>query len=74
LHAARAWLGGDAAAAAVHIDIADGAIAGVTAGVAAPADARRLPGLTVPGLVNAHSHVFHRAIRGHTVSLWSRSR
>jgi formiminoglutamate deiminase len=25
-----------------------------------------LPGLTLPGLVNAHSHAFHRALRGRT--------
>src|SRR5579859_2872343 len=24
----------------------------------------RLPGLTLPGLANAHSHAFHRALRG----------
>jgi len=26
----------------------------------------RLPGLTLPGLANAHSHAFHRALRGRT--------
>ena len=26
----------------------------------------RLPGLTLPGLANAHSHAFHRALRGIT--------
>lgn len=29
-------------------------------------DAVRLPGLTLPGLANAHSHAFHRALRGRT--------
>jgi len=29
------------------------------------AGATRLPGLTVPGLANCHSHAFHRALRGH---------
>ncbi|HET6562399.1 MAG TPA: formimidoylglutamate deiminase [Marmoricola sp.] len=29
-------------------------------------DARRLTGLTVPGLANCHSHAFHRALRGRT--------
>jgi formiminoglutamate deiminase len=29
-----------------------------------PPDAERLPGLTLPGLANAHSHAFHRALRG----------
>ncbi|HET6211452.1 MAG TPA: amidohydrolase family protein, partial [Micromonosporaceae bacterium] len=31
-----------------------------------PVDAVRLPGLTIPGLANAHSHAFHRALRGRT--------
>lgn len=31
-----------------------------------PADARRLPGLVIPGLANGHSHAFHRALRGRT--------
>jgi formiminoglutamate deiminase len=31
-----------------------------------PATATRLPGLTMPGLANAHSHAFHRALRGAT--------
>jgi formiminoglutamate deiminase len=30
------------------------------------ADAELLPGLTVPGLANNHSHAFHRALRGRT--------
>jgi formiminoglutamate deiminase len=29
-------------------------------------ETRRLPGLTIPGLVNDHSHAFHRALRGRT--------
>jgi formiminoglutamate deiminase len=28
--------------------------------------AHRLPGLTIPGLANCHSHAFHRALRGRT--------
>jgi formiminoglutamate deiminase len=31
-----------------------------------PPDAVRLPGLVLPGLANAHSHAFHRALRGRT--------
>lgn len=30
----------------------------------APPGTVRLPGLTLPGLANAHSHAFHRALRG----------
>ncbi|SCG68571.1 formimidoylglutamate deiminase [Micromonospora coxensis] len=37
-----------------------------TAGVQVLDDAVRLPGLTLPGLANAHSHAFHRALRGRT--------
>ncbi|PZG16217.1 formimidoylglutamate deiminase [Micromonospora craterilacus] len=36
------------------------------AGVEVLVDAIRLPGLTLPGLANAHSHAFHRALRGRT--------
>src|SRR4051794_33679974 len=36
----------------------------VMAGSAAPAT--RLPGLVLPGFANAHSHAFHRALRGRT--------
>ncbi|HVA22385.1 MAG TPA: formimidoylglutamate deiminase [Candidatus Micrarchaeia archaeon] len=31
-----------------------------------PAGAERLRGLTLPGFANAHSHAFHRALRGRT--------
>lgn len=30
------------------------------------ADAQPLPGVVIPGLANAHSHAFHRALRGRT--------
>jgi formiminoglutamate deiminase len=39
-------------------------LVGVTSGVSRPGDAVRLDGLTIPGLANAHSHAFHRALRG----------
>ena len=29
-------------------------------------DATRLPGIALPGFANAHSHAFHRAMRGRT--------
>lgn len=39
------------------------------------AEGTHLPGVTLPGLVNAHSHAFHRALRGRTQggtgSFWS---
>lgn len=64
-HAELAWLG-DRPEPDVLIEIAGGRFAGVTAGVPAPAGARRLAGLTLPGFANAHSHAFHRALRGRT--------
>jgi formiminoglutamate deiminase len=60
-----AWLGGDGAAAGVAIELEGEAIGSVTPGVATPpSGADRLRGLTIPGLANAHSHAFHRALRG----------
>ncbi|MFB9234037.1 formimidoylglutamate deiminase [Plantactinospora siamensis] len=51
----------------VLVEVEGGRFAGVTPGVVAPpADAVRLPGLTLSGLANAHSHAFHRALRGRT--------
>ncbi|WP_175543508.1 formimidoylglutamate deiminase [Micromonospora pattaloongensis] len=66
-HAEYAWLGRPGPAADVLIEVTDGRFTAVTAGVTpAPADATRLAGLTLPGLANAHSHAFHRALRGRT--------
>ncbi len=65
-HAELAWLGGETVSADVLIETADGVITAVTPGVPSPAGVHRLAGLVVPGLVNAHSHVFHRALRGHS--------
>ncbi|WFE36577.1 formimidoylglutamate deiminase [Micromonospora sp. WMMD975] len=69
-----AWLPDHAEPTAdVLIEATDGRLTVVTpltgggppaAGVAV--DATRLPGLTLPGLANAHSHAFHRALRGRT--------
>jgi len=62
-----AWLGGASAEAGVLIDVQEGRIAAVTGGVPSPlSGARRLDGLTLPGLANAHSHAFQRALRGRT--------
>lgn len=64
-HAELAWLG-DRPEPDVLIEIVDGRFGEVAAGVPAPAGAGRLPGLTLPGFANAHSHAFHRALRGRT--------
>lgn len=50
----------------VLIETAGGRITAVTEGTASPPDATRLPGLTLPAFANAHSHAFHRALRGAT--------
>ncbi|MFV1990296.1 MAG: amidohydrolase family protein, partial [Acidimicrobiales bacterium] len=60
-----AWLG-DAVAQDVTIAVAGDRIASVTPDSQRPADSEHLPGLVIPGLVNAHSHAFHRALRGRT--------
>jgi formiminoglutamate deiminase len=62
-----AWLGGERAEPGVVIDVEDGRIGRVEAGaVDPPPGAARLDGVTLPGLANAHSHAFHRALRGRT--------
>jgi formiminoglutamate deiminase len=67
-HAELAWLP-DGVRADVLLEAAAGRLTAVTPGVppsAVPAGATRLAGLTLPGLANAHSHAFHRALRGAT--------
>jgi formiminoglutamate deiminase len=62
-----AWLGGERAEPGVAIEVGGEAIDSVTTGVATPPPgATRLEGLTIPGLANAHSHAFQRALRGRT--------
>lgn len=65
-HADAALLSADAPPARdVRLDVGgDGRLTAVTAGEPVPPGARRLGGLALPGLVNAHSHAFHRALRG----------
>src|SRR4029450_13365356 len=62
-----AWMGGPSAEPGVLVEVEDGRITGVTSGIPAPlSGAWRLDGLTLPGLANAHSHAFQRALRGPT--------
>jgi formiminoglutamate deiminase len=64
-----AWLGDPARPAepGVLIEESGGVVTTVTSTVdSPPAGARRLAGLTVPGFADAHSHAFHRALRGRT--------
>ncbi|MDP9239130.1 MAG: formimidoylglutamate deiminase [Actinomycetota bacterium] len=65
-YADLAWLGGQRAQAGVLIEADGDLIRSVTAGAARPPEAVHLAGLTLPGLANAHSHAFHRALRGRT--------
>src|SRR5215216_1532001 len=66
-HCELAWLGDDRPAADVLVEVDGDRITSVRFGVTAtPAGATRLPGLTLPGFANAHSHAFHRALRGRT--------
>ncbi|MET7397218.1 formimidoylglutamate deiminase [Dactylosporangium sp. NPDC005572] len=66
-HCAHAWLP-TGVADDVLVEIAGGRFTAVTPDTPAGAagGAVRLPGLTLPGLANAHSHAFHRALRGRT--------
>jgi formiminoglutamate deiminase len=61
-----AWLGSEQPEAGVLVTVDEGVISGVAAGIAATPGATVLPGLTLPGLTNAHSHAFQRALRGRT--------
>jgi len=61
-----AWLGGERAEPGVLIECDGEWITAVAAGNAATAGATALSGLTLPGLANAHSHAFQRALRGRT--------
>src|SRR5581483_8638044 len=62
-----AWLGGESVDEGVTVDVDGERITGVATGVAdPPPGASRLDGITIPGLANAHSHAFQRALRGRT--------
>ena len=63
-----AWLG-DLAGEVQHgvaITVDDDRFTDVTVGVSPSTADQRLDGLTLPGMANAHSHAFHRALRGRT--------
>ena len=62
----HAWLGGDSVSEGVLITVADGRITSIDTGTPAPSGSHRLRGLVIPGLANAHSHAFHRALRART--------
>ena len=63
-----AWLGAldGAVERGVGISVDGDRITEVTIGDAPAPGAQQLAGLTLPGFANAHSHAFHRALRGRT--------
>lgn len=64
----QAWVAGQGIQPRVRIEADDaGTITGVTLNVdAAPGDSRDLTGVVFPAAANAHSHAFHRVLRGRT--------
>jgi formiminoglutamate deiminase len=60
----HAWLPPGRMANSVLIRVDGDRFAAVEPEAPCPAGADRLIGLTLPGLANAHSHAFHRALRG----------
>src|SRR5262245_59002499 len=79
-HAEHAWLARATATGGLARDVlieAHGerftAVTPDTPAALVPPDTIRLRGLTLPGLANAHSHAFHRALRGSAAgdSFWT---
>jgi formiminoglutamate deiminase len=68
VHAQYAWLGGESCAENVQITFSNGLISAIKTDVASDASDSRVTGVVIPGFVNAHSHAFHRALRGRTHS------
>lgn len=62
--ARAAWLGGPTLTEDVSITVEGGLI--VSLSTQPEAASSRLDGIILPGLVNAHSHAFHRLLRGRT--------
>jgi formiminoglutamate deiminase len=65
-HAELAWLPGQGVRRDVLIEADGERFTAVTPGAAGARAAEVLRGLTLPGFANAHSHAFHRALRGGT--------
>ena len=61
----RAWVG-DTVLDDVLVTVDGARFTAVEPGHRGTESATRVPGLTVPGLANCHSHAFHRALRGRT--------
>jgi len=63
-----AWLGGESCASNVRITIDKSLITTVEPNATPNSKDLRISGVVMPGFVNAHSHAFHRALRGRTHS------
>ncbi|WP_210604270.1 formimidoylglutamate deiminase [Brevibacterium oceani] len=62
-----AWVDGAVARGVLLTADDTGTLNAVETGIdAAPSDAEAVPGFVMPGGVNAHSHAFHRMLRGRT--------
>ncbi len=61
----NAWLGGEVVES-VAVSVNAGRITAIETGAPAAASTRQLRGLVIPGMANAHSHAFHRALRSRT--------
>ncbi|MBF4562530.1 formimidoylglutamate deiminase [Microbacterium sp. VKM Ac-2870] len=64
--AERAWVEGDVAHGVRITASADGVITQIDTDTGCCDGDERLDGLVLPGAVNAHSHAFHRLLRGRT--------
>jgi formiminoglutamate deiminase len=62
----HAWLDGDYVADGVLFTVTDGRITAIDTDTTAQPGSHRLRGMVIPGLANAHSHAFHRALRART--------
>ena len=61
-----AWRGAEHAVANVRITVSNGVISAVEDNASKQDGDVVVSGVVMPGLVNAHSHAFHRALRGRT--------
>jgi len=61
-----AWRGAEHAVANVRITVSNGVISAVEDNATKQDGDVAVSGVVMPGLVNAHSHAFHRALRGRT--------
>jgi formiminoglutamate deiminase len=60
----QAWLP-EGVVPGVLVEVVDGVVVRLST-TDVPGDAHRLSGVVLPGFANAHSHAFHRALRGRT--------